>query len=177
MTAAAERENLAFATEGRPWMMVLRGRWGRAIDRYVTRWTGVSPMCVQYAIAGCGPYVPSLLLTTIGRHTGRLHTVVLPYVVDGDSAIVIGSRGGGPHDPHWAHNIRASGACWICVNRRQVPAVAHVAHGEERQRIFELVCDRKPNVARYQQRAATFGREVPLVVIQARVPVRLSSRA
>src|SRR5437763_12819346 len=52
MTAAADLENLRVAAQGRTWMVVLRGRWGRAIDRFVTRWVGVSPMCVQYALAG-----------------------------------------------------------------------------------------------------------------------------
>ena len=46
-----------------------------------------------------------------------------------------------------------------------------------RERVFKLVCEKKPNVARYQERATTFGREIPLVVIEPREVIRLSSRA
>ena len=35
----------------------------------------------------------------------------------------------------------------------------------------------RPNVARYQERATTFGRQIPIVVIEPREPVRLSPRA
>jgi deazaflavin-dependent oxidoreductase (nitroreductase family) len=173
----ALQQNLQFASYGRTWMIVLRGSWGRAVDQFVTKWTGISLISLQYALAGGRPYTPSLLFTTIGRRTGRLHTVVLPYVVDGDSIVVIGSRAGGPYDPHWAHNVRADGRCWIRVARHEVPADAHVAMGEERERVFKVVADKKPNIPRYQERASTFGREIPLVVIEPRQPVRLSRRA
>jgi deazaflavin-dependent oxidoreductase (nitroreductase family) len=175
--ADLQKANMKFASYGRTWMIVVRGRWGRALDRFVTRWTGISLISLQYALAGRRRYTPSLLFTTIGRKSGRLHTVVLPYVVDGDTIVVIGSRSGGPYDPHWAHNVRADGRCWIRVARREVPASAHVATGEERARVFKVVSEKKPNVPRYQERASTFGREIPLVVIEPREPVHLSLRA
>src|SRR5688572_31644172 len=112
------QENVQFASFGRSWMIVLRGSWGRAIDRFLTRWTGFSAMSFQYSLAGRRPYTPSLLLTTIGKRTGKLRTVVLPYVRVDDNLVVIGSNAGGPSDPNWAHNIRANGTCWINVNRR-----------------------------------------------------------
>ena len=163
-------ENMKFSSYGRTWMIVVRGRWGRALDRWLTRWTGFSVISLQYSLAGRRPYTPVLLFTTIGHKTGQLHTVVLPYVKFGDALVVIGSRGGGAYDPHWAHNVRADGRCWIRINRRDVAAVAHVAQGEEREQVYKEVSEQKPNVPRYQERASTFGREIPLVVIEPRAP-------
>ena len=40
-----------------------------------------------------------------------------------DTLVVVGSNGGGPEDPGWAHNIRGDGHCWVRYRRRQVPAL------------------------------------------------------
>ncbi len=51
---------------------------------------------------------PTLLLTTTGRRTGRLHTVPLPYLADGDAMIVVGSASGAERHPAWVLNLIAS---------------------------------------------------------------------
>ena len=45
---------------------------------------------------------------------------------------------------------------------------AHVAEGEERERLFALIARSGDSLARYQERASTFGRVVPLVVLEPR---------
>lgn len=42
---------------------------------------------------------PSLLLTTKGRTTGDLYTTPLIYGQDGDSYVLVASRGGAPKHP------------------------------------------------------------------------------
>src|SRR5438477_6097997 len=54
--------------------------------------------------------MPTLLLTTTGRRTGRHHTVPLPYFDDTHGKVVIGSFAGGDHDPAWVLNITANPA-------------------------------------------------------------------
>jgi hypothetical protein len=54
----------------------------------------------------------------------------------------------------------------VCVRRKKHAVRAHVAAGAERQRLFDLISGRRDTLARYQERAATFGREVPLVVLE-----------
>ena len=51
---------------------------------------------------------PTLLLTTTGRRTGRLHTVPLPYLADGDAMIVVGSASGAERHPAWVLNLIAN---------------------------------------------------------------------
>ena len=80
--------------------------------------------------------------------------------------VVIGSNGGGPRDPDWVWNVRNNPSAWICVHRKRRAVRAHVAAGEERQRIFEMITAHRDSLSRYQERASTFGREVPLVVLE-----------
>jgi deazaflavin-dependent oxidoreductase (nitroreductase family) len=158
---------MAYASRGRTWFVVLRGARGRAIDRFLVRYTGYSLITLQYAKAAGNPYTPTLLLTTIGRRTGELRECALPYVRVGDDLVVVGSRAGGPVDPQWVHNLRAHPQVWITVDRRRRPALAHVAEGEERAALFDVVSAAKPSLAHYQARADTHGRLIPLVVLRA----------
>jgi deazaflavin-dependent oxidoreductase (nitroreductase family) len=160
-----------FSSGGRSHLIILRGAWGRAVDRWLVRWTGWSMITWQYTRAAGRPYQPSLLLTTIGRRTGLLRSSVLPYYPVGGDLVVCGTRGGGPWDPLWADNIRADGHCWLRARRRLVPALARVASGEERARLFETVAAMHGGLRRYQVQAAAHGREIPLVVLTPRAPL------
>jgi deazaflavin-dependent oxidoreductase (nitroreductase family) len=133
----------------------------------LVRVTGFSVITWQYSKAGGNPYQSTLLLTTIGRKSGRLRTRALPYHVDESGRmVVIGSNGGGPRDPDWVRNVRDNTSAWVCVRRKRRAVRAHVATGDERQHLFELITARRDSLTRYQERAATFGREVPLVVLR-----------
>ena len=50
----------------------------------------------------------SLLLTVAGRKTGKERTMPLLYGRDGDSYVVIASKGGDPKHPAWYLNLRAA---------------------------------------------------------------------
>lgn len=167
-TAASEsiQDKIRFASYYKPWMIILRGKRGLAIDLWLVEKTGWSLMSWQYSKAAGQAYTPVMSITMIGARTGDLRKVALPYVKYGDEFLVIGSNAGGPADPKWVANLRKESRCWIKVGRERITAEAHISEGEERVRLFEYVVERKPNVGRYQERAATFGREVPIVVIK-----------
>jgi deazaflavin-dependent oxidoreductase (nitroreductase family) len=158
---------IAFSSRGNTKWIIVRGPLGRAFDRWLVRLTGFSVITWQYSKAGGNAYQPTLLLTTIGRKSGRLRTRALPYYPGEDGSwVVIGSNGGGPRDPDWAWNVRSNEAAWVCVRRRKLPVRAHIAAGDERRRLFDSITAHRDSLARYQERASTFGREVPLVVLQ-----------
>ncbi len=135
---AARRETERFAAWGRRYIVVLRGRWGLAIDRVFIWVTGYSLITKQYAAATGQRYQPTLMLATIGARTGKRRTVVLPYYRDGERVVLIGSAGGGPKDPKWVGNLRANPHIWIRLRWRWRPVQAHVARDEERQRLWDL---------------------------------------
>ena len=154
-------------------MIVLRAPWGQPVDRFVVRWTGFSPMTFQYAAAAgaplrdaCADARRALLLTTVGRRSGLPRTTVLPYFELGEDVVICGTAGGGPKDPQWVENIRADGRIWVRIDRRLHAATAHVAEGEERTEVFEVVARQHTGLRRYQKQAGTHGRQVPLVVIR-----------
>jgi deazaflavin-dependent oxidoreductase (nitroreductase family) len=161
---------LRFSSHGRPWMIVLRPTpRGKAIDRFIVRWTGFSPMTYQFAKAGRVPYhKPHLLLTTIGSKSGQLRTSCLPYFSYGDYLVVCGSKGGGPRNPFWSSNIKANPQCWIRINRRLIPAVGRIAEGDEREKVFAVVAEQHRGLRRYQEQTSAYGRDVPLVLLTPR---------
>lgn len=166
--AADHASALRFSARGNTRWIVVRGPWGRAFDRALVRLTGFSIITWQYSKAGGNAYQPTLLLTTIGRRTGRLRPRALPYYRDGERLVVIGSNGGGPKDPDWVWNVRDNAAAWIVIDRRRRAVRTHVAQGDERARLFADITATRDSLARYQERASTFGREVPLVVLTPR---------
>jgi deazaflavin-dependent oxidoreductase (nitroreductase family) len=160
---------ISYSSRGNTRWIILKGDKGRVFDRALVRCTGFSFITWQYAKAGGVRYRSTLLLTTIGKRSGRLRSRALPYYRDEDRFVVVGSNGGGPKDPDWVWNVRANGSAWVNVKRRKIPVNAHVSEGDEYERLFTLLATKGDSLARYQERASTFGRTVPLVVLTPRV--------
>ncbi len=158
----AEKE--AFSSGGNRHLILLRGKWGLAIDTFVLWLTGYSLMTKQYAIANGVAYSPTLLLYTKGARTGRQRRCGLPYFEVDGSYVVRGSNGGGPTDPHWCHNVRANPEAKIRVRGRTKKVSAHVAQGAEREVLFAKLDAMSPSTGQYQRMCAP--RELPLVVLR-----------
>ena len=161
-TSIAEKER--FSSGGNRNRIFLRGKWGLAIDTALLWLTGYSLMTKQYSAATGSPYQETLLLYTKGARSGKVRRAGLPYFTVGRDRIVRGSNGGGPTDPHWVFNVRANADAQIRVNRRTRAVRAHVAEGEERARLFEILSKMSRSTEGYQRMCAP--RELPLVVLR-----------
>lgn len=110
-----------------------------------------------------------LLLTTVGRSTGRLHTVPLLYLIDActdvRSYVVIASWGGRDHDPHWYSNLVANPAVEIRIRGRTFAASAAPLAEPERSRWWQRAVKAYPGYQRYQARTT---RLIPLVRLSTR---------
>ncbi len=137
---------------------------GAALDRFGVRFTGHSALSWVFARAEGVEYNAPLLLTTIGRVTGKRRTVVLPHFPAGDALCVIGSLGGAPTDPYWARNLRENSQAWIRVDRKLRCVRAHFAEGAEREALWASVTQLAPIYLEYQQRAREH-REIPVIVL------------
>lgn len=87
-----------------------RERIGLTLERFLDRWLSPLGVFVYRRTRGAitGPWkVEALLLTTRGRRTGRVRTVVLRYFPDGDSMVLAAANDGGRTHPGWYHNLRA----------------------------------------------------------------------
>lgn len=158
----AEKE--AFSSGGNRHLILLRGKWGLAIDTFFLWLTGYSLMTKQYAVANGVAYSPTLLLYTKGARTGKQRRCGLPFFEVDGCYVVRGSNGGGPTDPHWCHNVRANSDAKIRVRGRTKKVHAHVASGEEREVLFEKLDAMSPSTGQYQRMCAP--RELPLVVLR-----------
>lgn len=97
--------------------------------------------------------VPSLLLTTTGRRSGRPRHNPLLYVRDGEAYVVVGSNWGQPHQPGWALNLLARPEATIGVRGRRIPVRAERATGAERDRLWRLLVAEWPPYQTYARRA------------------------
>jgi F420H(2)-dependent quinone reductase len=141
----------------------------RTVEYWLVRLTGFSLLSWYISRDAGVPYVPTLLLTCIGRRSGKRETIPLFYFEDGGRYLLIGSKGGAPEHPDWYRNLRANPQAWVRIRRREIPVLASVAEGEERARLFEIAANRWPTYRRYVERAAP--REIPVVVLTPRTAV------
>lgn len=149
-------------------------KFGREVDVLVARATGHSLVNALFSRAYGAPYNKPLVLTTTGRRTGRVRSVVLPFFAAGEGAgadpalarfplAIVGSRGGTRVDPQWAHNLRATPEATVHIDRRAHRVRVHEATGDERERLWRDICARAPVYAEYQRRAKT--RTIPVFVL------------
>jgi proline iminopeptidase len=110
--------------------------------------------------------VPSLLLTTTGRKSGEKFIFPLFYGTDGDSYIVVASKGGAPKHPNWYLNLVANPEVEVQVGPRKFRARARTVTGPERTRLWQKALEFWPPYADYQKKTE---REIPVVLLE---PVR-----
>jgi deazaflavin-dependent oxidoreductase (nitroreductase family) len=107
--------------------------------------------------------LPTLLLTTTGRKSGKKRSVPLIYKEIDGAYVIIASKGGMPNHPVWFLNLEAEPACDLMVGAKSVKARARVAEGEERQRLWSELEAIYPPYKQYQENAGE--RVIPVVVL------------
>ena len=103
---------------------------------------------------------PVLLLTTTGRKTGRMHTVPLGVVKDGDNYAVVASNGGRDWHPAWFLNILSDSGARMEVGDRTIDVFAILTQGSESKRLGLQF----PWLQRYKERTE---RQIPVVLLKS----------
>ena len=106
-----------------------------------------------------------LLLSTTGAKTGQRRTNPLAYLQDGDRWLVFASKGGGPTNPDWFHNLVANPVVTVEVDTEVFDANAVALGGEERDRLFARQAELHPQFADYQRNTK---RTIPVVALTRR---------
>lgn len=107
--------------------------------------------------------MPTLLLTTRGRRSGKLRRTALIYGRDGDNYLVVASSGGSPRHPAWYLNLAADPQVEVQVLADTFPARARTATPDERPPLWRTIASIFPTYDRYQTKT---GREIPLVILE-----------
>lgn len=105
---------------------------------------------------------PTLLLTTIGRKSGREITLPLIYGAAGGACVIVASKGGAAEHPAWYLNLLAEPEVGVQVADHKFRARARTASGAERQQLWDQLVQIYPPYTEYQQRT---DREIPVVVL------------
>jgi deazaflavin-dependent oxidoreductase (nitroreductase family) len=106
--------------------------------------------------------LPTLLLTTTGRKSGRSSVLPLIYKKVNGGFVIIASKGGAPAHPAWYLNLRAQPECEIQVAHDHYRVKARTAEGDERESLWRQLAEIYPPYDDYQ--AAT-DRQIPVVVL------------
>jgi deazaflavin-dependent oxidoreductase (nitroreductase family) len=108
---------------------------------------------------------PMLLLDHVGARSGKKRTTPLVYLKDGDSVVVVASKGGSRRHPAWYHNLRANPETTVQVGSRRMPVTARVATTTQRSRLWPRVVALYRGYELYQKRTS---RQIPLVILEPR---------
>jgi deazaflavin-dependent oxidoreductase (nitroreductase family) len=108
-----------------------------------------------------------LVLTTMGRRTGKRRDTPVMYVRDPeqDRYAVIASAGGAPSNPAWFYNAMSAGTAEIQVRDRRMQVTARQATEEERARLWPLAVAMYKGFDAYELKTE---RRIPMLLLEPR---------
>ena len=124
---------------------------------------------VDLSHAGARGYLPTLLLKTVGRRSGRTQIAPLIYGVHGDEWVVVGSKGGAPEHPAWYLNLAARPEAQFQVATQAFKASWRLAEGAEHAAVWAYMARLYTPYDDYLKAAG--GRAIPLVLLRPVEPV------
>ena len=107
--------------------------------------------------------MPTLLLTTRGRKSGKFYRTALIFGQDGDRYLIVPSNGGSDNEPSWYHNLVENPEVELQVAADKFKARARDASAEEKPTLWEIMTKIFPTYKSYQKKAK---REIPVVVLE-----------
>ncbi len=132
------------------------------IERYLAS-NGEDGYWWDASIGGGQGMVPTLLLTTVGRKSGRLLTLPLIFGRSGTDYVVVASKGGAPAHPAWYLNLDANPEVQVQVKAEKFTAHAHTADAAERAALWPKMVEIYGPYAQYQTKTE---RKIPVVVLK-----------
>ena len=109
--------------------------------------------------------LPTLLLTTRGRNSGRPRTVALAYAEIDGAYVVVGGDHGAPRDPQWVRNVAACEDVAVEIGRRRREARASRLDAAACAALWPRLRAQLPTIDLYRERAA---RPIPVLRIVPR---------
>jgi deazaflavin-dependent oxidoreductase (nitroreductase family) len=105
-------------------------------------------------------------LHSTGRTSGRRRSTMLTAPIhDGDTYVLVASKGGDDRDPDWYRNLVADPAIELTVDGDTRPFVARVAADDEKAEMWPQIVEAYRGYAGYQART---DRNIPVVICEPR---------
>jgi deazaflavin-dependent oxidoreductase (nitroreductase family) len=115
------------------------------------------------SIGGGKGMIATLLLTTVGRKSGRELTLPLIFGKSGSDYVVVASKGGAPAHPAWYLNLEANPEVQLQVKADRFKARARTATAEERAKLWPKMVEIYAPYEDYQRKT---DRQIPIVVLK-----------
>lgn len=107
---------------------------------------------------------PILILSHVGRKSGRPRRSPLIYLEDGPRVVVVASKGGTDTHPAWYHNLMAMESTDVQLPRQSRHRVRpRVARGREREELWPRLVNLYKGYGDY---ASFTDRQIPVVVLE-----------
>jgi deazaflavin-dependent oxidoreductase (nitroreductase family) len=107
--------------------------------------------------------IPLLILTTVGARSLRPRMRPAGYAYVNGNYLLAASLGGSPRSPDWHYNLLAHPHAIIEVGEDTLAVKSRLAVGQEREALFEIVCETIPIMREYQ---AMTSRVLPVHVLE-----------
>ena len=109
--------------------------------------------------------LPVIIVTNTGRKTGAIRKTPLMRAVDGDTYILVASRGGAPDHPLWYHNLVADPDVEIRDEAKIVKMRAReIVDAAEKERLWSIAVAAFPPYQEYQDKT---DRAIPVFLAEA----------
>ena len=115
------------------------------------------------SLGGGTGLVPTLLLPTVGRKSGRVLPLPLIFGRSGADYVVVASKGGAPPHPAWYLNLQANPEVKVQVKAEKFTARAHTADAAERAALWPKMVEIYGPYAQYQTKT---DRQIPVVLLK-----------
>ena len=103
-----------------------------------------------------------LLLTTIGRKTGKRRTTPLGYFEHDGSYVIIASNGGADRHPSWFLNLKNNPNVKVQINDKLVSVIALEADPDLRKKLWARLVSLSPQYGQYEKSTK---RQIPVILL------------
>jgi deazaflavin-dependent oxidoreductase (nitroreductase family) len=107
--------------------------------------------------------LPVLLLTTIGRKTGKKRVTPLGYIKHASSYVITATNAGSDAHPAWFLNLKSHPPVAFQVGNKQFTAIAEPAGPDLRKQLWAEIVERAPGYGAYEKRTT---RQFPVVLLR-----------
>jgi len=104
-----------------------------------------------------------LVLTTVGRKSGKRRSTPVGYLEHGGGFAVLASNAGNDRSPAWWLNLQADPHAEILANRTRLPVKARRADPREEGRLWEEFARLNPGFDEYRNLTE---RKIPILVLE-----------
>ncbi len=107
--------------------------------------------------------MPILVLTTIGRKSGRSRSTPVGFLRHGEAFAVLASNAGNDRSPAWWLNLQATPRAEILANGTRYTVTARRANAEEEATLWNEFATKNPGFDEYRNLTE---RQIPVVILE-----------